>query len=679
MENKIVNLQINDNIDETTKAVGSLKSQLREAQAEVASLSNKFGATSREAVEAAKRAAELKDRIGDAKSLTEAFNPDAKFKSLSGSLTGVAGGFSVVTGAMGAFGANTKAVEEELLKVQSAMALASGLQAVGESIDSFKQLGAVVKSYTIVQKAITAGQWLWNAAQAANPIGAIVLAISALIAGGVALVNYFKSSAAETAANTKAVNDNKKALEDQTKTLERNSSEFNKKQSQELAMAKASGMSASAIRALELKLIDEKVAYEKSARAIAFNTYEKNKNKLASLQAAGADEDVIKSQQETTNKSILEYNKQNQNVQKAFDERKAIQNRHQVEVKQSQTDHQKEVQTKSNEAATKAKEELAAQKKKDAEDLKNALDAQKTAELAQRDEITKAIGDAQDKQAEANLSASEIEQRVVKDKYFNLIETAKQQNRSKEEIDALEVQRLNELNDIKDKFRLQDDEKKATELEKTINDNTLSFENRLAAVDAEQALFQKQLDDKVISEEEYNRKVKGLSKSREDIDKAEKNAKLAQAGAVANALDGLAKIAGEKTAAGKALAIASATINTYKGISEVWGAASMGNPVVDMAVKIASTAIVATQGIANVQKIMSVQVPEGGGGGGGSAPSAPTAAAPSFNVVGQGGANQLAQSIAGQEQQPLKAYVVSNDVTTSQSLDRNIVNNASIG
>jgi chemotaxis protein histidine kinase CheA len=62
------------------------------------------------------------------------------------------------------------------------------------------------------------------------------------------------------------------------------------------------------------------------------------------------------------------------------------------------------------------------------------------------------------------------------------------------------------------------------------------------------------------------------------------------------------------------------------------------------------------------------------GGGGGAAPTAPM-----FNVVGQGGANQIAQSIAGQEQQPLKAYVVSNDVTTSQSLDRNIVNNASIG
>jgi hypothetical protein len=62
----------------------------------------------------------------------------------------------------------------------------------------------------------------------------------------------------------------------------------------------------------------------------------------------------------------------------------------------------------------------------------------------------------------------------------------------------------------------------------------------------------------------------------------------------------------------------------------------------------------------------------GGDGNGGGA-------APQFNVVGQGGANQIAQSIAGQEQQPIKAFVVANDVTTGQSLNRNIINNASMG
>lgn len=62
----------------------------------------------------------------------------------------------------------------------------------------------------------------------------------------------------------------------------------------------------------------------------------------------------------------------------------------------------------------------------------------------------------------------------------------------------------------------------------------------------------------------------------------------------------------------------------------------------------------------------------GGAGGGGGA-------APQFNVVGQGGANQIAESMANRESQPIKAYVVGQDVTTSQSLNRSIVNNATLG
>tara|TARA_B100001094_G_scaffold130628_1_gene126456 strand:- start:7521 stop:9146 length:1626 start_codon:yes stop_codon:yes gene_type:complete len=65
-----------------------------------------------------------------------------------------------------------------------------------------------------------------------------------------------------------------------------------------------------------------------------------------------------------------------------------------------------------------------------------------------------------------------------------------------------------------------------------------------------------------------------------------------------------------------------------------------------------------------------------GGGGGGSAP-APTAP-PAFNVVGEAPVNQLAQTISGQEQKPIKAFVVSSDVSTAQSLERNIVEGASI-
>jgi len=51
---------------------------------------------------------------------------------------------------------------------------------------------------------------------------------------------------------------------------------------------------------------------------------------------------------------------------------------------------------------------------------------------------------------------------------------------------------------------------------------------------------------------------------------------------------------------------------------------------------------------------------------------------PAFNVVGASSTNQLADAIGGQSKEPVKAYVVSNDVTSAQSMDRNIVNGASI-
>lgn len=195
-EKRTIELEIKDNSK-------SLKAQLREAQAEVAALADKYGATSDQAVNAAKRAAELKDRIGDAKALTDAFNPDAKFKALSASLTGVAGGFSAVTGAMGLVGVEGESVQQAMLKVQSAMALSQGLQSLGEARDSFKQLGAVATNTfkslssesSLVGKATAALGPIWKAVGvsgkgalqgiragiAATGIGLLVVALGTIV------------------------------------------------------------------------------------------------------------------------------------------------------------------------------------------------------------------------------------------------------------------------------------------------------------------------------------------------------------------------------------------------------------------------------------------------------------------------------------------------------------------
>lgn len=183
-----LNLNVNINTTGAEGSIGSLKKQMREAQAEVIALSDKFGATSVEAVNAAKKAAELRDRIGDAKSLTDAFNPDAKFKALTASLSGVAGGFGAVQGAMALFGKESEDVQKTLLKVQSAMALSQGLQSVGESIDSFKQLGAVVRTQVVGAFSTLRGAII------ATGFGALAVAIGLLIANFNEFTEYIKNS-----------------------------------------------------------------------------------------------------------------------------------------------------------------------------------------------------------------------------------------------------------------------------------------------------------------------------------------------------------------------------------------------------------------------------------------------------------------------------------------------------
>jgi hypothetical protein len=154
----------------------SLRSQLREATQELIRLQNTAGASSKELANAAKRAAELKDRIADAKSTIEAFNPDAKFKAFSQSIQGVAGAFAGAQGALGLFGVESENVQKQLLKVQSALAFSEGLNTVLDSVQGFKNLASVIRD-----RVITAFTTL-RGALIATGIGALAIGLGLLIA-----------------------------------------------------------------------------------------------------------------------------------------------------------------------------------------------------------------------------------------------------------------------------------------------------------------------------------------------------------------------------------------------------------------------------------------------------------------------------------------------------------------
>jgi len=176
--------------------------------------------------------------------------------------------------------------------------------------------------------------------------------------------------------------------------------------------------------------------------------------------------------------------------------------------------------------------------------------------------------------------------------------------------------------------------------------------------------------------EHYAAKKKELDdESAEDekqLDQDVMNAKMdmAQAG-----LGLIAEIAGEGSKVGKAAAIAQATIAGIQSTINAFQTAN-ASPITTVfpAYPYIQAGLAAGFAGVSIAKMKSSPTSGGSGSMGSTAP-----APPSFNVVGAAPENQLAQTIGEQEEKPIKAFVVSNEVTNAQALERNIVEGASIG
>ena len=148
-----------------------------------------------------------------------------------------------------------------------------------------------------------------------------------------------------------------------------------------------------------------------------------------------------------------------------------------------------------------------------------------------------------------------------------------------------------------------------------------------------------------------------------------------------NALGLIGQIAGKGSKIAKGVAIAQATISGVEGTINAFKTAS-ASPITTVfpAYPFIQAGLAAGFAATNIATIKSTNPSKGGGGGvkpptggGGSAP-----APPSFNVVGSSETSVLADTVAEQTNEPVQAYVVSNDVTTAQSLENNIVEGATI-
>ena len=274
--------------------------------------------------------------------------------------------------------------------------------------------------------------------------------------------------------------------------------------------------------------------------------------------------------------------------------------------------------------------------------------------------------------------AKEVTSQIIA---LNAEEKARLEAEGKEKQDAIDKEvsdentRLEAIQKVRDDFNQKQKEKEAeTELQKI----DLEEQKKIAELDKLNATEQQK--------QEVYEYYAGLrtdveikeNKKKEQIEKLRKQQTLNDA---KNTLNQVAMLAGKDSKIGKAMAIASATISGVEGVQNAYSTAQK-SPITALfpAYPIVQASLAGAVALKNIQAIKSVK-PQGNGsstiptpssGGSGSIP-------PSFNVVGASDTNQLATAIGGQTQKPIQAFVVSNDVTTAQEMDRNIIDGASIG
>ena len=169
--------------------------------------------------------------------------------------------------------------------------------------------------------------------------------------------------------------------------------------------------------------------------------------------------------------------------------------------------------------------------------------------------------------------------------------------------------------------------------------------------------------------EQYEKEKADIVKSyQEDIVKWSDMSSEQQLGIASQTAGNMAKILGEETEAGKAMAVVQATIDTYASAQAAYKSLA-GIPVVGPALGAIAAAAAVAMGLKNIAAIKSAKAD---GGGGGSMPSA-TPSTPTTTVAS--GAFTLE---GGTEPEPARAYVVSDDITDSQDALANIRRRATI-
>ncbi|MEN2402293.1 hypothetical protein GKZ90_0021065 [Flavobacterium sp. MC2016-06] len=605
----------------------------------------------------------LTDRAVDAAAAT--------FKDKLGAATQIAAtGINFAAGAIGAFSDDSEEATKVIQKMQAAMAFAEGLKGIAELGEQFKivkgaiiaaaaatELDSAAEKRNIIQKAIsatatgilTAAQWAYNIALAANPVVAIALAVAALTAGIWLLVSALAANEAAEQKQIKTAQDNEKAQKKLTEARKESVIVLERNQKLSEDLAKASGKSAIEINKLANAHINEASALSQKNAQIAKQNFLRERSILLELKENDASEEALNAQKSAMLNAYEELQDYNKKTNDLKVKRIELNNQFLVDETQKETDARKkasdealkaqqDADKKKQDAAAKAAQALLELKKKNLEDLKNA-------EL-------KAFRENQDQ----NATTAQEKLDIAKERDLLEIEALAKKG---EDVTNLMAYNTEKYNTLQNELDAAD---KETKLKADKDYWAAQADAASAAADKDKEIADKKLAIKKAEQDSINALGNAALTAGKDL--FAKN-KAVQKGIIA--ADG-------------AVALGKVAINTVQAVAADNAASPLTFGLPWSAVHIATGALGAASIIANTSKALSAV----GGGSAGSAPampSTPTAgggetrtqatATPqvSFQASSE---NQIASTIArNTNAQPvIKTYVVASEVADQQALDR---------
>ena len=700
-EKRTIELEVNSNL-------GTLKQQLKEAKAAVLSLSEEFGHTSLEASNAANKAAELKLQIAEGNKLIKAFNPAQSLNSATSAMGGVKESIGLVGTSFKVLGSESEGAAIAMEKVGLAMEFTSGISSLRESVASFKTLGAVIKSTSVFQgiyNYVTTGSFKAVASSTAAKVAdttatvaqgtatavtttaitgatmATKLLRAALITSGIGAVVVLLAMAADAmgafSGSTEDAEASQKkldaALEETNKTIERQRGLFDDLKGIVDRQTKRDIINATNAGKSEKEILKIKIDGQKQSIQLLKEEEEESRKLYLKMSKYGSQK-----QYEQAEKAWKAASGKMKDAQLDFDFEEAERNKKKINTKkdnnEAEVNNDKDKNDKlkaQNNALTAYYDAIESGRQSKITDAKE----KEQQELANKYEALYLLAE------KAGISTLDLqkehgaESSLIRKKYDDLEREAIAEKAEKEK------ERIASEKAFLDSITLTENQLKLQKLEEQyLAESILYKDNKeiLAALDA------KYLKDKEALNKDTNDKI-----AQNDKEAAEKKQNLlnSQLDAVKKGLSSIANIAelfagkskkSQKRAfdVQKATNIATATIDTFMSAQSAYKSL-VGVPVVGPVIAPIAAAGAIAAGLMNIKKIKATQFEGGTPPTDSSVPTPPTGGepqAPQFNVVGNNGMNQLAQL----QQQPIQAYVVSSEMTSAQSLERNRINNATI-